>query len=359
MKVGIVTFHRAHNYGAVLQCFALQQTLKSLGTEVEVIDYYCRTVYEGYWNGLPRIMFKHPVRSIKNIVISLLWGAKYWKRYSSFNRFINTKLNLSTPYTKDNHLELNKYDAIIYGSDQIWNDNITNGDGIFYGDGFDNVKIAYAASAGKDESNVSKHKNQILTFKAIGLREKSLDAKLALLKNLSRTVVLDPTLLLDAQDWIENLNLQKRPVIDNYVLVYPLRERDKTVEMARKMADRLGYRLIEIGARITRKTPEGRLENVDPIEFLSYIYNADYVVTNSFHGTVFSIIFNKNFYTISLNDGEDGRSLNLLEDVNLKGRLKKIGEELIPVDINYTDTLAFINARRKTSLKFIKENLNI
>ncbi len=359
MKIGIVTFQRAHNYGAVLQCFALQETIKMLGADVEVVDYYSPSINEAYWNGWPKISLKRPVRSVKNIVKSLLLGYRQHRRYNRFDTFIKNKLNISVPFNQKNLSGLNRYNALVYGSDQIWNSSITHGEEVYFGEGFDGIKVAYAASAGKDEANIKTHAYQLQQFKAIGVREGSLVKQLTPFTTKKIYVTVDPTLLFKAEDWIEALYLSKRPIQEKYVLVYPLRERNKTVEMAHKLADKTGCRLIEIGAQVTLKRPHNRLEDVGPVEFLSYICHADYVVTNSFHGTVFSIIFQKNFYTIKVNDGEDGRSVNLLKDLNLIDRMMDLGSILNPINPDYSTSQLILEQRQKESKKFLKESLNL
>lgn len=358
-KLGIVTFHRAHNYGAVLQCFALQETLKNLGADVEVIDYKCNSIKDAYWNGCPKISLKYPIKTAKSIVKSLLYGLKYFRRYYCFDTFIKKKLNLSKSFSQNNFSELCTYNALVYGSDQIWNSSITHNDDFYFGKGFDGIKVAYSASGGKDEVNIKTHESQLQQFKAIGVREESIAKRIENFLTKEIRVTIDPTLLLKAYDWIKYLNLNNRILQEKYVLVYPLRERTKTVDIANKLANKTGVKLVEIGAHITRKKTKYRHEYVSPIDFVSLIYHADYVITNSFHGTVFSIIFQKNFYTIRVNDGEDGRSENLLKGLYLMDRMIEIDSEITPITPDYSATNKLLEQYRKNSIEFLKESLNL
>lgn len=310
-KVGIVTFQRAHNYGAVLQCLALQEAIRGLKHDVLVIDHINDKLKRSYPDGSLRVN-GNGIQKIKKLLRHVLMRTRVRKRFNIFSRFINSNYNLS-----ENEQEF--FDAIIFGSDQIWNGSITDNDPFYWGEGTNTKKkIGYALSAGNEDNQLPFHLQQIKQFFNIGVRENSL---LLHLKNLgveNACTVLDPTLLLDKNGWIKLLDLNPRQnPKDKYLVVYSLRGRDKTLKFAKRIARNRKLKLIEIGASVSVIPHIGRMELKGPKEFVELIKNATYVVTDSFHGTVFSIIFNRPFISINLEDGHDGRVANILKELDL------------------------------------------
>lgn len=355
MKIGIVTFHRAHNYGAVLQCFALQETLKASKHDVEIIDYSCRAIENVYSNGLPKIKRNSLKNAIKSIIISLLKGHREYIRYKRFDDFIKNYLNLSTHISSNSTKELNLYDGIVFGSDQIWNGSLTQNDTFYFGDfNYKGLKISYGASAGKREKDISSYYKLLSSFDALGVREESLNKIFKNIGLYNCYTNIDPTLLLTATQWVNLLGLRlNKPSSNKYVLAYPLRERAETLKLANSLAKEFNYKLYEIGARVMIRHHRNRLEKIGPVDFLNEIYNSEIIITNSFHGTVFSLIFNKNFYTVTLGDGEDGRVINLLSKLNLEDRIIRIGEKISYMPIDYNSVNATLSKLRKESLYFL------
>lgn len=309
-KIGIVTLHRAHNYGAVLQCFALQEAISRLKHETFVIDHINGKLQRSYPNGSLRL-YGNGIQKIKRLLRHTLMSARLRKRFNLFDRFIDSNYRLS-----ENEKE--HFDAIVYGSDQIWNDVITDSDPFYWGAGTNTQKkIGYAVSAGNKEEDISLHLEHIRSFYKIGVRENSLLLKLMNLGIANVSTVLDPTLLLDRTEWSNLLNLNSDPAPKKYLAVYSLRGRDKTLKIAKKIANYRQLRLIEIGATVSLLPKLGRKELLGPKEFVELIKNASYVVTDSFHGTVFSIIFNRPFISINLEDGHDGRVASILRELDL------------------------------------------
>ena len=216
-KIGILTFHCAHNYGAVLQCYALQETLKKMGHDVEVIDYrpqYLLSPYAVF--NINRIKSNNPLKIIKrSIRETILLGVRL-KRYYTFYQFIKNKLSLSSRITKYNIPE--SYDVYIMGSDQIWNPKITEGfDPVYFGN-FNFQKgskkyISYAASMEANELNnqaKNTYKKFLKNFDSISVRENQLAELLQPLSEKNIETVLDPTLLADNQIWD---NIAQKPDI--------------------------------------------------------------------------------------------------------------------------------------------------
>lgn len=361
MKVGIVTFHRAHNYGAVLQCYALYKTLESLGNQVEVIDYYPTYFHEEY-AVFSKKRFK--LLSLKSKIVYLIKSVICWptkqKRINKFNDFIK-KLPLSSiQYMENTNYPLG-YDYIVFGSDQIWNPLLTEGiDNIFSG-GFpkNNTKfIGYAASTNPrllNKEYTDYFKGIIARFDAISTRESSLCDYLNMLEPKSAFQVLDPVLLLEREGW-EHLIV--KPDIDNYVLIYTVPQSEDVYEMAKMIAVEKGLKVIEVRPYVDIQNKRNVFQTTSPEEFLGYFKYASYVVTTSFHGTAFSVKFQKEFVTLKLESEIDDRTYNLLKQIDILERMIPKKELRIPITkIDYK----LVNKRMEKliyeSKEFIKNSI--
>lgn len=363
MKIGILTFHCAHNYGAVLQCYALQEILKNIGHEVEVINYtpsYLTKEYKTfYWK---RYVSKNPYTLVKRVLSEIKLLNKRKERYNAFDQFVRKYLQLSPKYKKAKDIPPTN-DIYIMGSDQIWNFNITRGgDPAYFGEfSFekeDKIYISYAASMGKITSNNQEQKylKKVLNkFDGISVREKDLQQHLQALTNKNIRIVLDPTLLLPQSYWDKIL---KRPKIeDNYILIYQVRQDPNTTRIANIIGEKLNLKVIEITAYIREKGNTNIFETCSPEEFLGFIKYASFVITTSFHGTVFSILFKKDFYCIRLNDGGDGRSSSLLDILELSDRLiqKNSTPNITHIDYSKVKQNNLLYLKQK-SLDFLQEH---
>ncbi len=295
MKIGILTYHRAHNYGAILQAIATRVFLKKHGYNSYYVDYYPdyhRLLYVPF--SIKEIVNRRFKGSCFYVLERLLYWSDLKLRYNNFISFIKSNI---LPFCKSVD---EKYDIVIYGSDQIWRKQRL-GIGynpIYFGDNSINarMKIAYAASMGElpsceDEKYLlSLYEN----FNSISVREESLKSFLEEkgLKNIYSC--LDPTLLLDLEDWIPFIKpiAKKR----DYVLWYNLQDSAFDEKQVRDFAGRIGCDLKIIYGGVKRKNSDMYDVVSGPGEFLSLIYNAKCVLSSSFHGVVFSIIFNKPFY---------------------------------------------------------------
>lgn len=353
-RVGILTFHNAHNYGAVLQCFALQTFLRSKGFDAIVINYKCKEFSESYKNGNLEIsenLFKY----FKNIVKYFLKGKRTKDRYNVFENFIQEYLKLSDDSTNHSY-----YEIIIFGSDQIWNSEITHDDYTFWGNVSNcGKRISYAASAGKYEDRISdKEVSYLQQFCKISVREKSLKDKLLKCGISDVIKVLDPTLLLTKKEWLSNLSISVSSNKQRYILLYALREQKRTSSVAKVISKKLNLPIIEISGNVSLIPNKHRIETAGPVQFVNFIKNADFIVTNSFHGTAFSIIFNKQFCCVKLNDGEDGRVGDLLKDLSLDKRHISSADELVLDRIDYISVEQLLNSMREQSYNFLMNNLS-
>lgn len=323
MKIGILTFHCANNYGAVLQAYGLQEYLKSLGHEVCVIDYrpkYLIAPYRLFGNELPNVnsFFK-----ILYFCRRLLLAPKRLKRRWTFDAFRRRYLNVCRL-----NLDVvdNNFDAFIFGSDQIWNPVLTHGlDKIYLGD-FKAAKnkklIAYSASVGSVHNiNCSETEymiSQLGNFSAIGIREKSFCDLLNSFK-LNVCTTVDPVLL---GGWdIYNRIATNRIPVKNYLLLFQLDFDYKVEKIALSIAKLKHLNIIKVNSSSESIKDFKIKSSVSPALFLSYIKNAVYVVTSSFHGTVFSILFEKDFTSVCLNERNGERITNLLKQLDLMKRI--------------------------------------
>lgn len=352
-KIGIITYQRAHNYGAILQCLALQEFIKeNADVSVSIIDY--KPKFLKYYNYflLSRFSLKHPVIFIKEI----FFFRRRYKRFCAFDNFISKYLMLNKDYS-DN---LSEYDVIIIGSDQLW--NINNTDGIFDKMYWGNFKtdnkprlITYAVSMGGcvniDWTCVKKN---VLNFQSISVREKYLQDNLKQYADCKSQWVLDPTLLQNRSFWLK-LTVSVKPTCP-YLFYYQARNKPLALQYAKEAAKKMNLEFIYVSAHIMLpNSREGIAAN--PIEFLNLLRNAKYVITSSFHGTVFCIQFHKDFSTLLLNDGEDGRSLSLLHSLGLSNHLVTLTEPICGCPTNWQDVDKVLENQREKSKNWLLNNI--
>jgi hypothetical protein len=333
MKVGVITFHIAHNYGAVLQAYALSNKLNKLGYDTEIIDYRPKF--------LTRLYSINPIDKLpdaKSLMSLLLMYPIRYKKYKKFQRFINNKIPLSDDKfrtSKKLAILSSKYDAFITGSDQVWNPEINGVMGEYFLDfvkDASSIKISYAASFGssaiKDEY-VEEITRYLKKLDAISVREEDGVKIVNKLIGSKPVLVLDPVFLLSIDEWKEQIIIPK--VNEKYVLVYMMEYNAKVIDIALEIAKEKKLKILNISSSL--KVPDGfacNIRDIGPNEFLGYFYAAEYVITNSFHGTAFSIIFEKDFIAVP------HTKLNSRIDNILKlTKLKKQQVDLLDVNISY------------------------
>lgn len=310
-KIGIITFHWGTNYGGVLQAFALQTFLRKENRDVEIINYAPLTFRDSFI----KILAKNPKSTFSNIIM-------YFKE-CKFKKFRKKHLYLTNRYYSLKELKDSppKMDVYICGSDQIWNPYIANnyGEPYFLDFGHKTVKrIAYAVSFGCSEypDDIMKtKKNLIANFDSISVREQS--GVTILNKNGFNDVRLlpDPTLLLDKMDFISIL--PQKPKNKDFYYFYILQENQKLIH--RFFAKFKKEKNVEAINSESIKYSTMSIE-----DWLYHIKNAEFVVTNSFHGVVFSILFEKKFIAIPIEgklNGMNDRLYTLLDRFRLRYRL--------------------------------------
>jgi len=295
-KAGILTFHRADNVGAVLQGFALIIYLNSnFCVKSEIIDYRCEKIEETRYFGNG------------NFVKSLVLGIYYKLKRIGFDKFRNKYLVTSgTKYDKFN-IRSNEldYDCIVTGSDQIWNLECSGNDYIYFIDfPYAGKRLSYAPSLGNAnycEKELDKIHNLLNAFDGISLRETTALKQLDFLEK-SVSILPDPVFLLNVNEWSK---LCKKRRNCDYIFVYLIQDDLNVVNCATKYAEEHNLRIIS-----NKKSLDYIIRN-SPLTFLEFIYNANAVFTNSFHGTAFSMIFNKKLAVdVELRNGNINHRIN-------------------------------------------------
>jgi hypothetical protein len=330
MKIGIITFQRAHNFGAQMQMYALYTFLKNQGHDVWILDYHCSAVEDGYAQKNPLKPFRRFVR--KNILVGAIDFIKSFNSYvrgyqkkkvESFDSFLydNFQLTKRFEYPEDMPTD---FDVLIIGSDQVWNYKITGGryEPFFLDNGNDDEalprRIAYAPSCEKyafaqlqNDKDYLKH--IFSKFHWISVREKALGDFLTETINIKADTVLDPTLLLSREDY---LKIAIKPKKEHYLCVYRVSASKKLQKVAKQIAKEKGLEIVEIYASTIAKD---KAEAYGPREILGYLCYADVIVTSSFHGTAFSIINRKDFYSVY--NKSSVRVANILKSIGLENRM--------------------------------------
>lgn len=360
MKIGILTFHCAHNYGAVLQCYALQQYIKNIGYEVYVIDYKPSYLKYGLFIWYNWISL-NPLKCVAKIYFQIRTFSIQYKRFISFNRFIKHRLNIKK---LDLSIQQSDIRCFILGSDQIWRKNHNVFDPIYFG----NFKaaqghklISYAASMGLNSLSTTEAiqiQKWLNKFSKITVRETSLKSLLTCLITQPIDLVVDPTFLLNSQEWDK---ISIKPTISKpYILIYQVIEHPETYKTAYQVAQDLGQlEVIEIASKIKNNHINHQvIYDATPEEFIGWIQNARFIVTTSFHGTAFSLIFKKAFVCIKQNRPSDLRIESILSQNNLLNRFidgynaTNLSDLFSPPVFEYKD----ITVSKKILIESIKEN---
>lgn len=350
-KIGILTFQKAHNYGAILQCYALQEFLLSAGYEVKIIDYTPKWMIKGYGYLNYRLYNPlHPKSAIQNILAL----TKRINRYKSFDKFINTYLILSDK--KRLNLIYEDFDIVIIGSDQVWNPKETKQYDSFYWGNFKHEGkpyiISYAASMGGavQSANWSIINEYLKNFNLISVREKYLAMEIYKRCKRQAKWVIDPTLLHTSDFWIKKATPIK--IKEPYLFFYQARANKEAVEYAQNVAKRLNLKFIAMSAYILSINSKESIK-ANPFDFLGLINKASYVITTSFHATVFCIQFKKQFISLKLNDGEDGRSATLLNLMKLQDRQRDLKQDITMKDIDWTKAINNLEPIVNESKRFL------
>lgn len=368
--VGIITFHASHNYGSMLQAYALQQVILSLGFECEIINFRTlrqKTFYKPIWER-GNIFGK-----FKRLLLYAPFHNKLLKKHQLFEEFLQTEFRLSKKeYATLQDLEQAnlRYDYYISGSDQIWNTNCFDFDWAYFLPFVENgERIAYAPSMGPNphkvvsENNATKIKELLSPYKVISVREKETAERIKHFTGKDYPVMLDPTLLLTSADWSEIINEQ--PLIKGkYIFLYTPWFDEATFKTAQSLSQQLGLPIVVSQLYRGWKSnkwivhPEFHLHlATGPKEFLNLCKHATCIIGASFHLVVFSILLKVPFYTI--NGMKDSRIANLLSITELDNRSidPSKGLETPSLEMDFENAIQQIEKERAKSINWLKQNI--
>lgn len=351
-QIGLLTFYHVLNYGALLQCFALQETIKELAGNCTIIPYKCPRLTEN--DRLISFQKLNP----KTIAKWISQGYGTYKKKQAFLNFSRKYLNLPKQMLWDN------YETIIVGSDQVWNLTLTGNDYTYFLENMKCRKIAYAASFGEDHIPSYMEKrliNGIKGFSKISFREKITCQYLDSFGIVS-SAVADPVFLPDIKIWHHLADQASTSRPEHYILVYCVEKSEEVFSYAYKLSRKYQYPVIYLNQNFFFKK-KGFIykRGASPIDFLSYIREADFIVTNSFHGTAFSILFEKQFASDALWHGSVNKRLNqLLSTAGLENRTIQILTKSSQIEgdsICYEAPQKALARQRAYSIEYLKNAL--
>lgn len=363
MTAGLITFFRHHHYGAQLQAYAAMRAITELGHPCEIIDY--RPDYDA---GLNDLFQKGGLRAKATNLHTAAHYAALKRRAERFDAFVADEMRLSaTRYTSYAQLAESppRYDVYVAGSDQIWNPRL------FPGGTFDPAylqtfvkegrRISYAPSMGEapftgEES--AQFRAALEPYSALSVREQAGREKLRAATGREPTVVLDPTLLLTRDQWA---GLAAEPAFDHpYILCYYISDHSVLDPYAQAVQQRTGWPIVQL-AGVRRKIDGAQRIVLDAgtKEFLGLFRNAAFVCTNSFHGTVFSLLFGKDFYTsVSPKEREHpdrSRVYSLLSRLGCTNRVVGMAHtDELDVPVAYDAVNARLEAQRIYCLDYLR-----
>lgn len=361
MKIKTITCHDVYNYGASLQAYALMHYLQKKGNEVEIIDYKPDYLTRHYKLSVVNPVYNKPIIRQLYLLAKLFPYLRSLKRKKLFDDFTTKYLRTTSEcYHSNGDLKMNPPIADLYlaGSDQIWNTLFPNGkDPAFYLDFVPNgkIKASYAASMATDKV-VSGWEGfvceKVMNLDKIAVRE---DSAVSVLESIGVKkeiwVVCDPVFLLPCNHW-ETLLSSKINNKKPYIFVYDFENSKSMASIAQYIAEKKALEVISIGS-LHFGTKNNKILSTGPLEFLSYIYNAEYIISNSFHATAFSILFKKQFYVKNRTESLNVRMKDLLKTLNLSNRLVCTKESVSFENIDYTEVQVLLDCEIRKSQQYL------
>lgn len=370
-KIGLLNFHFSDNYGALLQTYALTKTIEDTGLSVENINFIPYNIQQKY------VLFRNPfilirengiIKGLLKFLFSFKSIGLKLKRRREFNNFRKKRLNISNNLYKKETIKnmVKDYDVIIVGSDQVWNPVIING----YEDVYfmklekksDLRIVSYAASYGEDEISELDLRNlltNISHFDYISVREKSLQSKLEIISDAKRIDChIDPTFLLSSKEYIDIADTIN--VTSDYILVYDINYSEELIQYVNQLSKITGMGVLSFTKGKAYEKLIGTFRTYSPTQFLTLINNANYVISSSFHGIAFSVIFEKKFVAFP-HKKRGSRVKDLLSDLDLAERvydyqIKKYID--IDQDIDYAKINQKLEVMRANAIDYIRDIVN-
>lgn len=376
--IGILTFYWADDYGAMLQAYGLKRQLQLLGEQVEFIPYAPFKLTGRYWLyplcAVPKNGKLHYYIHRNMMKRNFLMGKKFWVRRHNMRAFRHKYLTAQLPVRSTDKISFKDYKTVFIGSDQVWNPEITvDLDDAYIGNILHrgNCRLsAYGASMGGvtlSESDRQKFEEYVgKGFFSISMREQTDAAHVEKLLGRSVCSVLDPVLLLERAEWEK---LGKLPSEQDYILLYMVERNSNLLSCAKVLSAQTGKKIISVsnsaflkadGVDLSREI-RTQLE-CGPAEFLGYLQNAYCVLTNSFHGTAFSILLEKPFLSFR-HSTRSIRQEDLCCKIGLDSQLVQMPQsneiQRILKNIDCDETRKRLSKEREHSKQFIIENISI
>ena len=371
VKIGTITFHASHNYGSMLQAFALQEFIKKTfdkKCEYKIINFVPPTQREVYKS------LYDPTNTLKKKIQGAFLNKNkqdLLNKYEKFENFKNTKLYLTEEYTNNEELAAanQNFDFYIAGSDQIWNFNRNMSDFDWaYLLNFTNSqnKISYATSMGPKNQNHSAEKEAsfkklINKFKYISVRDEATQNFLKSNFSVNSEVLPDPCLLLTKEEWLSKLKPDSKIIDDDYIFLYHFNNKE-AAKIANKIHNYTNLPIVVSQAPNKLEVLYKFKRNLDvgPVEFLSLVQGSKFVLTTSLHACIFSLIFNKNFFAI--NGLSDYRIASLLKHYNLEEH--NMNHKNFKIKINSVkgvknEVFTLINKDRAEAKRILEEQIII
>lgn len=360
MNIKVITRHAPTNYGSLLQSIATVKSVERLGHSCEIID-YIREDEKGMKSLLTILnnkknWSKNPLKRF--IYLALRFPGEFLA-VRKFAKMRKEVLKLTKPYNNLADLSSIESDIFMTGSDQVWGAVATGGYDEAYFLSFAGKtakKIAFASSFGKTDINnqtLSAYRDMLKEYSNIAVREKSAVKIIEDAGIKCEGQVLDPTLLLTKTEWQEFIT---KEIEGNFIVVYQLHSNPQFDDYAKRFAAEVNMPLIRVSPSLHQIFRGGKFAYLPNLgEFLSYIKNCRYFITDSFHGTAFALNFNKEFIEILPNNNTGTRNISILNLTGLEDRVVTDFNNFSIADkpIDYNRVNAILDAERKKSIEIL------
>ena len=362
MKVGILTFPNSVSYGACLQMIALQDTVRRLGHEVEIINYH-----NPYMKAEKHVgKGENPIKRALRRRVRLLLHRRLYRRFRRFERQ-HAAYHPTRAFTDKGRLTAigGRYDAVICGSDQVWNPHITNADSSYFldfcGDG--TKRVAYAPSFGVvtfPDGFEEKMAPELKKFHALSARELPGKELVERLTGRDTTIVTDPTWLVDAADWAA-MEQPHPAATGDYVLYFVVNQSKELLAQCKAFAKQHGLKVVVVGGNpvTAAKNKDPMLAyalDVGPEQWLYLVHHAKHIFTNSFHGTAFSVLFERDLY-VQVPGHNGSRLQQVLDSLGMAHREVLEGRELSDAPIDYAQARDVFAQLKAQSLHYLENAL--
>lgn len=370
-KVAVITFHRAHNFGSVLQTYALQKFVQRIGQENGTeIDYTVIDLYTTVQENLYKVFkpWRNPRNAVKNI-LTIPHAKALRIKHGKFTRFVNGRFRLTKRYISEEELKNDPPEADYYisGSDQIWNVRAKDFSSAYFLDFVrKGKKISYAASMGPLKINWADYDAEscasaLSEYAAVSVREQGSADNVAAISDVKSDIHVDPTLLLSVAEW-RKVQSDANYHDGQYILLYCLEPTKEQLAMAKSVSKKLKLPIVVLRYNNKNDMFNHFVKKYDsgPEDFLAYIDHAALVLSSSFHGTAFSLIYHKPFYVF--NGMKDNRIASILMKTKMAERSLESVSDTERVTLEAPDAQVIeelLDEERQKSRLYIEETLEI